>query len=164
MKPPTKGAINGPTKTVSAYSEMAAPRVVLLYKSASTPGTTVSWLAPNIPAKKRHMTKVWIFWATADAIVKIPPPNIPIVKGHFLPRSSDAGAQIRGPDAKPRTYRVVPSVPTTVPTPKVLLASSIPGANMALVRETIKVPEQTRIELKSLREIGVSLFPEYPGL
>lgn len=35
---------------------------------------------------------------------------------------------------------------------------------MALVRETIKVPEQTRIELKSLCEIGVSLVSGYPAL
>ena len=73
-----------------------------------------------------------------------------MIRGHFLPLSSEIGAQINGPDAKPRTYRVVPRDPTSVPTPKALLALLIPGAKMALFNETMKVPEQTNREVKSL--------------
>lgn len=83
-------------------------------------------------------------------MVKMPPISIETVSGHFRPRSSDQGAQISGPDAKPSTYRVVPSVPTSDPTPNSLLALLIAGAKMALVNETMKVPPQTRLEVKSL--------------
>ena len=44
----------------------------------------------------------------------------------------------------------MPRDPTSVPTPKASLALSIPGAKMALFNETMKVPEQTNMEVKSL--------------
>jgi hypothetical protein len=65
-----------------------------------------------------------------DAMVKMAPLSIEIVSGHFHPLSSDIGAQISGPDAKPSTYRVVPSVPTSDPTPNSLLALLIAGAKI----------------------------------
>ena len=84
--------------------------------------------------------------ATADAMVKMAPPNIPAVSGHRLPISSEAGAQIRGPDAKPRTYRVVPSVPTSGLTLKALLALLVPGAKIALVNDAVRVPRHASHE------------------
>jgi len=75
-------------------------------------------------------------------MVKIAPPSMPIVSGHRLPTSSEAGAQINGPDANPRTYSVVPSVPTSELTPKALLALTVPGANIALVNDAVRVPRQ----------------------
>jgi hypothetical protein len=51
---------------------------------------------------------------------------------------------------KPRTYSVVPRVPTSDETPNSSLAALIPGAKMALVKETMKVPEHTSIDAKSL--------------
>ena len=93
---------------------------------------------------------VWMSFATADAMVKMPPASIAIVSGHFLPRSSDQGAQNSGPDANPSTYSVVPNFPTSDPTPNSLLMLSEPGAKMALVRATMKVPEQTRVDMTSL--------------
>ena len=150
MNPPVNGALNGPTKTVNAYTEIATPRYVLLKTSANTPGTTVNWLAAHIPAKNRHIISVWISLATALPMVKIPPPSMAIVTGHLRPLISEAGAQIRGPELKPSTYSVVPSVPTSELTPNSLLAESIPGAKTALVKETMNVPEHTRIDEKSL--------------
>lgn len=96
------------------------------------------------------MMSVWISFATADAMVKILPPSIAIVSGHLRPLSSDKGAQSIGPAANPNTYNVVPSVPTSVPTPNSLLAWSVPGAKTALVNDTMNVPLQTRMEMKSL--------------
>lgn len=84
----------------------------------------------------------------------MPPISIARVSGHFRPRSSDQGAQISGPDAKPSTYKVVPSAPTSDPVPNSLLALLIAGAKMALVNDTTKVPLQTRIEVKSLVRKG----------
>ena len=83
-------------------------------------------------------------------MVKMPPTSIEIINGHFRPRSSDVGAQISGPNAKPSTYRVVPSVPTSDPMPNSLLALLVAGAKMALLNDAMKVPLQTRIEVKSL--------------
>ena len=85
--------------------------------------------------------------ATADAMVKMAPPNMPMVSGHRLPISSEAGAQIRGPEAKPRTYRVVPSVPTSELTLKGLLALSVPGAKTALVNDAVRVPRHASNEI-----------------
>ena len=73
-----------------------------------------------------------------------------MVRGHFLPLSSEIRAQSDGLDAKPSTYRVVPRDPTSVPTPKALLALLTPGAKMVLFNETMEVPEQTNMEVKSL--------------
>ena len=47
---------------------------------------------------------------------------------------------------------MVPSVPTSDPMPNSSLALLIAGAKMALVKETTKVPLQTRMEVKSLIE------------
>lgn len=80
-------------------------------------------------------------------MVKMAPPNMPMVSGHRLPISSEAGAQIRGPEAKPRTYRVVPSVPTSELTLKVLLALSVPGAKTALVNDAVRVPRHASNEI-----------------
>ena len=79
--------------------------------------------------------------ATADAIVKMAPPNMPAVNGHRLPIISEAGAQTNGPNANPKTYSVVPSVPTSELTPKALLALAVPGANIALVNDAVRVPK-----------------------
>ena len=79
--------------------------------------------------------------------MKMAPPNMPAVSGHRLPTSSEAGAQIRGPDAKPRTYRVVPRVPTSELTLKVLLALSVPGAKTALVNDAVRVPRHASNEI-----------------
>jgi hypothetical protein len=67
------------------------------------------------------------------------------------------GAHINGPNAKPRTYRVVPSAPTSDPTPNSLLALFAAGAKMALVKDTMKVPLHTRIEVKSLIHISLAI-------
>lgn len=70
-----------------------------------------------------------------------------MVNGNRLPTSSEEGAQINGPDAKPRTYKVVPSVPTSELTPKALLASAVPGAKIALEKDAVRVPRQTIDEI-----------------
>lgn len=84
-------------------------------------------------------------------MVKIPPIRIAIVNGHFRPSNSDVGAQISGPVANPRTYRLVPNVPTSDPTLNSLQALLIAGEKIALVNDTTKVPLHTRDEVKSLR-------------
>lgn len=96
------------------------------------------------------MMSVCTSFAAADAMVKIQPPSMAIVRGHLRPLSSDTGAQIIGPAAKPNTYKVVPSVATSDPTLNSRLASSVPGANTALVNDTINVPLHTKTEMKSL--------------
>lgn len=81
-------------------------------------------------------------FATADPIVKIAPPSMPIVSGHRRPMSSEDGAQITGPKAKPSTKKVVPRVPTSVLTLNCFLAAFVPGAKTALVNDAVRVPGQ----------------------
>lgn len=88
--------------------------------------------------------------AVAEAIVKTALPIMPTVSGHLRPASSDQGAQITGPKAKPSTYNAVPSVPTSELTPKSLLALLVPGAKTALLNEVVKVPKQATNEMYSL--------------
>ena len=152
MKPPMKGALNGPKKTRIAYSEMAAPRCELFQMSDSTAGTTASGLAPNIPAKKRQIISVWMSFATADAMVNTAPPSMPSVNGHRLPNSSEAGAQMTGPAAKPNTKSDVPSIPTSDPTLKDLAAAAEPGAKTPLAKDGINVPKHAIVDMSILRE------------
>jgi hypothetical protein len=82
--------------------------------SAKTAGTMAIGLAEKNPAKNRVNIKVWTSLLVAVPIVKIEYPNIPTMIGHRLPISSLAGAQIVGPDANPRTYKVTPRIATSV--------------------------------------------------
>lgn len=87
----------------------------------------------------------------------MPSPNMAINNGNLLPRSSDIGAQIIGHVAKPRRKSTVQGVITSVPTPNIRLALSIPGENMALFRDAMDVPEHANMEDISIAYyIGVS--------
>jgi hypothetical protein len=69
-----------------------------------------------------------------------------MVRGHRLPNNSEAGAHNNGPEANPRTYSVVPSIPTSVLTLNSSLAPEIPVAKMALEKVAVKVPKQAMNE------------------
>ena len=103
MKPPIKGAIIGPVKTVMENKVMAISFVLLSNMSEKTAATTASGQAPKKPPKKRVMRMVWRFLAVAVAILKITIPNMPITRGSLRPFNSDRGAHSVGPVAKPRT-------------------------------------------------------------
>ncbi|RMZ89330.1 hypothetical protein DV736_g3460, partial [Chaetothyriales sp. CBS 134916] len=150
MNPPTIGATNGPPNTVKEYRAITRPRWTLSKMSASTAGTIDSWLAANNPEKKRQIINVWMSLATAEAIRKTLSPNSPTANGSDRPISSDAGAHIMGPEAKPSTKSDVPNVPTSALTPKFELAASVPGANEALAKEAWSVPRQSILDIRSL--------------
>ena len=103
--------------------------------------------------------------ATAEPMRKMLVPNIPTISGHDRPMSSDAGAQITGPDAKPRTKREVPKSPISALTPRLELAAAAPGAKTALANEAWKVPKQTMNDTKSLdsRVVCQCIFLPEPG-
>jgi hypothetical protein len=135
MKPPIKGAINGPMNTVAEKTATARPRTSLLNMSANTAATMARGEEPQRPAKKRQIMTVWMSLATATAIVKMEKPKAAITSGGRRPYSSEIGAHmtgysvskssmwqrevedLRGPKAYPNTKRLVPSVPTSLPTP-----------------------------------------------
>jgi hypothetical protein len=79
---------------------------------------------------------------------------MPTVNGHRLPISSEEGAQIKGPEAKPRTKSVVPRIPTSELTPNALATPPVPGAKIALANDATKVPKQTMTEMYSLNGKG----------
>ena len=103
MKPPMKGAIMGPVKTVMENKVMAIPLVLLSNMSENTAATTASGQAPKKPPKKRVMRMVWRSLAVAVEILKIAIPNMPRTRGSLRPFNSDRGAHSVGPKAKPRT-------------------------------------------------------------
>jgi len=52
-----------------------------------------------------------------------------------------------GPDAKPRTKRLVPKTPISRLTEKEAVAEGIPAAKRALSRDATNVPMQTIVEM-----------------
>lgn len=67
---------------------------------------------------------------------------MPMQRGQRRPIISELGAQINGPDAKPRTKRLVPSAMTSRPALKSTPACAAAAAKMALLNEAMKVPKQ----------------------
>lgn len=63
---------------------------------------------------------------------------------------SEAGAQIVGPNAKPRTKRLVPNAATSFPTWSSSLAEVSPAAKIALFRDATKVPLHAISEIMNL--------------
>src|SRR4051812_19424093 len=99
MKPPMKGAIRGPKKTVLEKQAIAIPRVRLLKISEKTAATTANGELPKIPQKKRQIIRVCRSLETATAVLKMPNPSMAKTIPGRRPLSSDNGAQMRGPDA-----------------------------------------------------------------
>jgi hypothetical protein len=120
--------------------DMTIPRCALLKRSAKTAGTTAIGLAANKPAKNRQIMRVWKSFPVAQPTVKIPHPKRPRDSGQRRPMSSEAGAQMVGPAAKPSTYSVTPSEPTSWLTWNSLLAEAMAAAKTALANEPAKVP------------------------
>lgn len=88
------------------------------------------------------MIKVWMSFEAALPIVKIEEPSMPIQSGHRRPISSEPGAQMIGPNAKPKTKRLVPRAATTLPTLNSSLACVSPAAKIALLKVATHVPLQ----------------------
>lgn len=139
MNPPTKGAAKGPIKTAMQKIDMMMPRCALLKRSANTAGTIEMGLAANSPAKKRLNIIVCTSFAVAQAMLKIPHPKRPTDNGQRRPISSDAGAQIVGPAAKPKTYNVTPSDAASVPILNCSLTEPMAAEKTALAKEPAKV-------------------------
>jgi len=85
MKPPTNGARRGPMKTVAEKHAIASPRVSLSHISAKMAATTANGADPKNPSQKRQMRTVWMFWAVATPIAKIPKPKDEIIIGSLRP-------------------------------------------------------------------------------
>lgn len=92
MKPPIKGAIKGPVKTVMEKMVMAMPRVRLSNMSEKTAATQVSGQAPKNPLKNRQISSVCKSLETATEMLKIENPNEAITSGSRRPLSSENGA------------------------------------------------------------------------
>lgn len=95
--------------------------------------------AAHMPAKNRVIIIVWRSFAVAVPMVKMLYKTTPAVIGQRRPASSDAGAHKVGPAENPKTYRVTPSVVTSVLTPKYSLVEPTVAENIALAKEETKV-------------------------
>lgn len=80
-------------------------------------------------------------------MVKIEDPSMPMQSGQRRPISSEPGAQISGPEAKPRTKRLVPSAVTSFPTSNSFLAPTAPAAKMALLNDATNVAQHAAVDM-----------------
>lgn len=117
VKPPMKGANNGPVKTVMEKTVIARPRERLSKISENTAATIAKGAEPKAPVKNRDINTVCRSLPTAVAMEKIEKPSMANVNGSFLPLSSERGAHKIGPRANPNTYRETPSTATSAETP-----------------------------------------------
>ena len=85
MKPPMKGANNGPMKTVAEKTAIAKPRVLLLNISANAAATTAKGHEPNKPSKNRQIMTVWMSFATATPIANTEKPKAAMTRGRRRP-------------------------------------------------------------------------------
>jgi hypothetical protein len=67
------------------------------------------------------------FLATAIGILKIPNRKTPTLSGYFRPRTSEAGPNIKGPNANPRTYRAVARTDTSLDIPNSWMSWPLAG-------------------------------------
>ncbi|KAH3664791.1 hypothetical protein OGATHE_003606 [Ogataea polymorpha] len=113
IKPPMNGASNGPTNTAIENTTIAVPLVRLPNMSAKPAGATTIGAAPKQPAKNLQIKIDSSLSEHATAKLKAANATEERSITGLLPYNSDRGAQTTGPVAKPRTYRVIPSVATT---------------------------------------------------
>ena len=72
-------------------------------------------------------------------MVKTEYPIVPMHSGQRRPMSSELGAHINGPEANPRTKRLVPRIQTSLLTENSSLAPAMPAANSALSKDATNV-------------------------
>lgn len=139
INPPRNGARSGPVKTIIENTVIARPRLLLSNISEKTAATTARGQEPNTPPKNRQIKTVCRSFPTAVPIEKIEKPNIAMVRGSFLPLSSESGAQRIGPVAKPSTYRDTPSTPTSILTWYCLATAPVAEEKILLVKAATRV-------------------------
>lgn len=61
----------GPMNGAAENADIGTPRSSKRHISARVPPTNVMGAENMIPAMKRHTRSVWMFWATAQGIIKI---------------------------------------------------------------------------------------------
>lgn len=91
------------------------------------------------PPKKRHTNIVCRFCATATGILKMAKTNMPKNRGYLRPYNSDRGPKTMGPNAKPSTKRLTPSIITTCETPNSLAVGIVAVLNTEDANVTVNV-------------------------
>jgi hypothetical protein len=150
MKPPIRGARRGPANTVRTKQTMLIMKISGLNMSLAMAPARVKVQAPKKPAKKRQMKIDCKSFDTAVAKENMLKPNMLIRKGMRRPLSSENGAQTRGPVAKPRTYKEIPSVPTSRDTPYAVVIGGMAAEKILLVNVTTTVDRLMRTKMRSL--------------
>jgi hypothetical protein len=107
--------------------------------SEKTAATTARGHAPKKPEKNRQIRIVCRSLPVAVAMEKRVKPNMAITIGMRRPFSSDRGAHKVGPNAKPRTKKDTPRMPTSVETPNSAATSLVAAEKMELAKEAVRV-------------------------
>lgn len=67
------------------------------------------------------------FLATAIGMLKMAKRKTPTLSGYFRPRTSEAGPNSKGPTAKPRTYRAVAKIDSSLDIPNSWMSWPLAG-------------------------------------
>ena len=111
--------------------------------SAITPPALVRGEEPKAPAKKRKMTRVWMFCdAAAPALKAVSAPYV-MKNKIWRPYSSDRGAHSNGPMAKPSTKSETPNVTTSWLAPNCRMICSTPPVYAEETKATARVAKAT---------------------
>lgn len=102
-KPPATGPIAGPRNGARANKPILGPRSLAVYMSEMVPPAFVNALAPKVPAKNRKTSIALKDGAPATPHEKAVNGMKVYTKVPLRPKTSDSGAQTRGPRKKPKT-------------------------------------------------------------
>lgn len=141
----------GPRSGAEAKRILARPRSTGANRSATAAPALTRGAEPTVPARKRNIINVWIFWATAAPTLKMTSAVYVDRNTYCRPKSSESGAQNSGPIAKPRTKSEIPKTPTSDETLKVRTTSGSAPENAVLTKATMKA-------LKACRKMMVHFF------
>lgn len=98
INPPKMGPNVGPENTSETANAMAIPRWAIGQQSLTIPPKIATGATPKMPLKKRPMRTVAILLPSAGIRLKREEMIMPKSMGHFRPKRSERGPNMRNPN------------------------------------------------------------------